>query len=284
MIGRILKIATFITLSIQLYGCASQPPSEQDQYRDLRGSAKYKAYSKVSDEVVRSSVNLYKKKHDGDTNLTEAHVHGLLGITWVMLDKPVYALANGRLALENREDIEDEYIARSLLALGMYSKQWHQLADDQSNQAHLIISSNDLSQRYINSLMLVHFAGTVLAFKEGDFEGATVAFSKFSQISGQKEMLEIADAMSYIQSGNTGKALEILNRYKENKEISPQDKRDINKTIKALQKPPEQRDPEFLFHLASFVNRYMLRTNPVIVIVVEQLPKPIRKEIWDMLV
>ncbi len=225
------------------------------------------------------SIKLYEKSTGKKGDVTEAQVHTLIGLAWIAINKPNYALANGRLAQKNARNEKDQYLAAALLAASMYSKKWYKMASDESTRAETIITNHNLSQRYKNSLQLVYLASTMLAVKEKDFNQAAVSFSNFSEITGREDLAELSGAISSIKAGNVEYGIRILKRFRESRNLSSKDKDYLNKLIDGVLSGDTNKSALSALGLAHFATFYYIETHPLFILATEKLPGPIRKQL-----
>ena len=119
-----------IVLAAHLSACASSKKTQADHYKDMQNGTIYKAYQKVSIKAMKPVVKEYNKRlaEENKLQVSEIHVHALLGLIWAGTSQPKFALAEADYAFSQASDPRDRYTALAIQAIAMHEQGWYHLA------------------------------------------------------------------------------------------------------------------------------------------------------------
>jgi hypothetical protein len=99
-------------------GCAKK--TEEERLAGFRTSMKYRAYRLASKKAVELAVAEYNKETEAESAIRIETVHGVLGVLWLLADKPEFSCVEADVYSELRGE-------EPLLALGLRTVALHKM-------------------------------------------------------------------------------------------------------------------------------------------------------------
>lgn len=201
-------VSVILLLSVSIEVAAK---SEQDKYEDLQDGFFYKMYNTLSRETIRGITDVYNIQPAGYEHkpLSRARVHALLGLMWSMGLDDEYAIADGQLALNKADEMKEQYIAHSIMALAFYNKGWVGLAREQS----ALVKQPKFAgyeQKYAKEALVANLIVGSLAIREGDLATTQHTFSKVAASTDKPWVETLAKTAALSMNGSILDAISSL--------------------------------------------------------------------------
>lgn len=270
-----------IFLVLQLGACATTRKTDDDHYKKMRNSIVYKTYQKASITAMKPVVKKYNKSlaKDNKPQSGATHVHALLSLVWTAASKPKYALAESEYAVKASVDPADRYAALIIQSLTMHKIGWHHLAKKQSVTAKGLVKKHGFSNRYSNTLIMVHVVGSALALQEGNIPYVASEVSDLGVATKQDWLVELGGATQDVYNGASSKAISKLDKLKNNPDLSESERKGVAKAAQAARAGGKDVGKEVAKAVVSVALEAGIKKSSLTPIVIQELPEKYQKKL-----
>jgi hypothetical protein len=227
----------FLVLIIFLLAC-NNDNTEQKEYDSLKTNLKFKSYKTLSENTIPPLVLLYNStSHKDDPEISEGVLRLLLGYSWIVNNKPNYAIAEGSIIQDLSTDDKDlKFLAHSLLAISMYEEGWKKLAAEEAEKGESLLNKEPRTTDSQLKTMTFHIIMGTLSVYEENFQGARFHFAGLSITTGISWPYQIADAMADLKEGKNKQGLLKIKVLKSEKDIPEAVKKTLTETLAKIEK------------------------------------------------
>jgi|GEM_PF-1053748 len=226
-----------LALFIFLFSCKSDN-SEQKEYDSLKLNLKYKSYKTLSDNTIPPLVLLYNStSHKDDPEISEGVLRLLLGYSWIVNNKPNYAIAEGNIIQDlSTGDKDLKFLAHSLVAISMYEEGWKTLATDEAEKGESLLNKEPKSTDSQLKIMTFHIIMGTLSVYEENYQGARFHYAGLSIATGISWPYQIVDAMADLKEGKNKQGLMKIKVLKSDKDIPESVRKSLSETLTKVEK------------------------------------------------
>lgn len=270
-----------IIFVFQLTACATTKKTEADRYKDMRSGVVYKTYQKASIEAMKPVAKKYNKTlaRESKPLSGETHIHGLLSLMWMASGKSKYAIAESEYAVSVASNPADRYAALIVQSLMMHKNGWHNLAKQQSVEARALVNKHGFSNRYDNTLIMVHVVGSALALQEGNIPFVASEVRDLGVATQQDWLVELGDATQDVYGGASSKAISRLDKLKNDPDLSKDERKAVAKVAKAVKAGGKDVSTEVAKAVVSVALVAGIRSSPLTTEVLQSLPEKYQKKL-----
>lgn len=232
-----LRFLLVLLCTVILISACGKEKTEQEKYRDLQTSLKYKAYKAITSNVLPPALKLYNQQRQASlTKVDEGLVRLLLGYAWVISQKPALAMVEGKLVTVSDTDAEIyRLLGHSVIAIAMYEKGWEQIARIESSKAVDILKKEFGRKNARETLMVAHLLLGTVSIYEKNYKAARFYFAGFSAVARIDWPYTVVDALADIAEGQVQQGLTKMKKMTRDKSLPAEVRKAIAEGIAKIE-------------------------------------------------
>jgi hypothetical protein len=245
-------IYSFTAILLLLSSCGK--PTERSLYEKELTGLSYKTYKNISRLTVSPAIVAYNMTSEDSCSINPDYARLLLGYTYAVTQKTDFSFAESNIVLEDSKDEKAKALAHILLSIGMYEKEWKQIAKEEADAGMKVL---DKSQDQVkNELLIIHLLAGTVSIYDRNFDMARFHFAGIGQITGINWPYNIVDALGNIDSGNMQKGLTSLKKLSQDPSVPKEIRSALADLIQEIEKTTGK--VESPFFIPRIIGKYLI--------------------------